>query len=683
MYKKNPNLKLRYNLMTMLIYIIGIVLLVQLFNLQIIHGEEYRETSNTRLTRQSIIYAARGSILDANGKVIAGTKMAFSLELYKSKIDNNSFNNTIFKIINILEKNEDTYIDKFPITKDFKFNFSSEEKLKNWKESNKIDQNASPEEAIKVFKEKYEIEEENLQDARKIIAIRYLITIEGYSSTKSIKISEDISKESVLELSERNAEFAGLNIIIEPIREYKYGELASHIIGYLGKITEAELKNDTEDRYTMNDYVGRTGIEYVFERFLKGENGIKQIDMAVDGSVTEEYVEKEAIAGSDVILTIDLDLQKVSEEALEQAVIALKDEGKDSSFGAVVVMDVDTGEVLAMASYPTYNPDLFLGKMTDEEWQNMQEGNKLYSRALQGSYAPGSTFKMIPAIAALEEEVVTKTETINDTGIYPEGHNPVCWYYTRYHRGHGYVNIETAIQKSCNYFFYEMGKRLGIDTIEKYSRYFGLGGKTGIELPSETAGTLARREIAESKNGIWYLSDTLSASIGQSYNSFSPLQMAKYISILANGGKHIDTTIIKTIINSSGQEASKEKIEQYANNMLNNSNIEYENLDISEENLKTVLNGMKMVTSAAGGTAYSVFNNFEVEIGGKTGSAQAGTKVNGWFVGFAPFDEPEIAIAVILEDGSEGSYPATVVKKVFEQYFGLNNQEQEELIISE
>lgn len=680
--KKNPNIKLRFNIITTIVYIIGIILLIQLFNLQIIHGQEYRETSNTRLTREATLVASRGSILDRSGNVIAGTKMGFSLELYKSKIDNDTLNNTILKIIQVLEQNGDTYIDSLPITiEPFAFNFQTEEKLQEWKQTNKIPENATAEDAFYKLKDKYEIQNENIAEVRKIMNIRYRISQEGYSSTKSIKIASNISRESAMQFNERNDEFLGVNVVVEAIREYPKQTLAAHIIGYIGKISDTELEENKDKGYTAADDYGKTGIEYVFEKYLKGTNGIKQIDMSVDGTMTEEYIVQEAKAGSDVVLTIDANLQAVAEASLESAINALKngEAGKvyDSNYGAAVVMDVKTGEILAMASYPTYDPNLFVGGISDSDWQNIRDKNALHSKAIQGAYAPGSTFKMVTAIAALETGAVTANEKVNDTGVYPLGHNPVCWYYTSYHRGHGWQNITSALKNSCNYFFYEMGNRIGIDTIVKYAKYFGLGNKTGIELTGETSGVLAQKSVAQSNGETWTVGYTLSAAIGQSYNSFSPIQMVKYVGMLANGGNKVNPTIIKTIRNIDGTEVSRKEIEEYTDTILGTTEDDSEDLSLSKENIDTVLEGMRMVTES-GGTAYSIFKGFNVKVGAKTGSAQAGEKTNGWFVAFAPFESPEIAISVMIEDGATGGYTGLIARHLFAEYFGMNANEIQE-----
>ena len=674
--KIKANFKLRYNILVVLVYMIGIILLSRLFFLQIIKGKEYRETSNTRLTRQSTIEAARGTILDRNGRVLAATKTGYSLEIYKTKVDDETLNNTILKMVKLLEKNGDSYVNNFPITSDYKYRMTSKQEISKWKKQYNISDKASAKDCVYRFRDKYKISTTNMKDVIKIIAIRYEITTKGYSSTRSLKIAEDISKKSAIQFNEQNADFPGINIISQPIRVYTSGSLASHVIGYIGKIRDTELEEKSDEGYLPSDYLGRTGVEYALEKYLRGKNGTKQLEMSVDGTIEDEYLQEEAVSGNNITLTIDTTLQAKTEKVLQNSLTELRKLKKKSTFGAAVVMNVNSGEILAMASYPSYKPEVFVGGISQTEWNKLQKGNNpLYDRATQGSYAPGSTFKMVTATAALESNVVNQSEYIYDRGVYPYAHNPVCWYYTSYHTGHGNVNIKQALQKSCNYFFYEMGRRLGIDKIEQYAKFYGLGEKTGVELASETAGTLASKSVGKAKGKTWYLSDTLSAAIGQSFNNFSPLQMARYISILANGGNYINATVIKNVKDTNGNEIPKEEIRKSVNELLGEKTDPVTDLKVSEKNLNIVKAGMRLVTSP-GGTAYSAFSSFGKSVAGKTGSAQAGKVTNGWFVGFTPYKNPEVAVVVILEDGATDSYAAKSARKILDAYYGYDKKEE-------
>ncbi|MBR3162581.1 MAG: penicillin-binding protein 2 [Clostridia bacterium] len=680
---KKENINLRFNILSLLGYLVGIALIIQLFNLQIVNGETYREQSNTRLSRESELQAARGDILDSSGNVLATSKMGFSLELYKTKIDDETLNNSILELINVLEQHKQSYVDSFPIKPDpYEFTLKDQE-LSNWKAKNKLKEDASAEDCFNYFKKKYKITHENPKDVKKILAIRYEITTKGYSSTRPINIAKDINPQVVSILSEKSEKFPGINIVTESIRTYTSGSLASHILGYIGKISEEEYNNN-KDIYDNDDITGKTGIESIFEKYLRGKDGIKQIDMSVDGTVAAEYVSEEATGGSDIVLTIDSNLQRITENALKENMAKITNGGFSQAYhtksGSVVVMNVKTGEVLAMASNPDFEPQQFVGGISSAKYNEYKSSQGLFNRTISGSYAPGSTFKMITAIAGLESGVIDTRTKINDTGIYPKYTNPVCWYYTSFHRGHGYLNVSDAIKHSCNYFFYETGDRMGIDNLAKYARYFGLGKKTGIELPSETSGTLASRETKKEKTGEdWYAGETTSAAIGQSYNSFSPLQMAKYISMLANGGHNIQPTIIKTVRNADGSEISKEEIRKFTNEKLGINEDSNEELPIKQENLNAVLEGMRSVTSETGGTAYNIFKDFNIEVGGKTGSAETSTgDVNAWFVGFAPFENPEIAIVIMVENGGHGNYTAEVVRDIMAEYFGMNIQQIQE-----
>ena len=681
----NEKNNLRFNIITVLVYIIGIVLIVQLFNLQVVNGESYREQSKTRLSRVSKIKAARGSIVDRSGNELAGVTTQNNIEMYKTNISSDELNNSILNLVNLLNQHQIEIEDTFPVKiNPFEFTIDGDELLK-WKQKYKIAEDASAEQAFYKFKDKYEIEKDNIEDIRKIIAIRYKITITGYSATKSITIATGVNEEIVAQISERNSDFPGISIETNATRTYLAGNLAAHVIGYTGKIKEEEY-NEKKDIYDIDDIVGKTGIEYLFEELLRGQSGEKQVEMSVDGTITGEYVSQNAIAGSDIVLTIDSNLQQVTQTALENCINKIKSGGFSQTYnaqgGAAVVMNVNTGEVLATASYPTYEPQWFVGGISQENWAYLRDDERhpQLNKAIQATYEPGSIFKMVTAIAGLESGAVTSKEKIRDTGVYKKYNGEwECWYYTSYHRGHGYLNVTQALQHSCNYFFYEVGDRMGIDTLSKYALHFGLGKKTGIELPSEKSGAVESRETyAKIWNGKSIgPGDVLNASIGQGNNNFTPMQIAKYISSIANGGTVVEPTIIKSVLNSDGTEVPKEEIRNYTNEKLG---IETTNdgIEISAESIAIAKEGMLMAASEAGGTAYNIFKNFNIEVAGKTGSAEAGKdengndKVNAWFVCFAPFDNPEVAVVVMIENGGHGNYAAEVTRDVLTQYFGMN-----------
>lgn len=382
---------LRFNIITTIVYIIGVILLVQLFNLQIVHGEEYRETSNTRLSRDSGIEAARGKIYDRTGTILADTKMGFNVELFKTKISEEELNSSLLTLCEILEQNKDTYLDKLPISVEpYKYLIEGEE-LSNWKETYGINQAATPEEAFLIMKKKYNVKQEEIVKARKIVTLRYSIDLTGYTATKPITLATEISRTSAIQIEEQNRKLGGIAIDVESKRVYPQNNLASHIIGYIGKINAEEYK-EKSDSYDRDDYIGRTGIENLFEDYLKGTDGTKEIEMAVDGTITGEYTAKEAVGGANIVLTIDANLQYITERALENNIKKIRSGGFTQKYnaqgGAAVVLNVKTGEVLAMASYPDYNPSDFLNGISQAKLNSYNKNKALYNRAIQGTYAP-------------------------------------------------------------------------------------------------------------------------------------------------------------------------------------------------------------------------------------------------------------------------------------------------------
>ena len=456
---KQEHVNFRFNVLSIVTYAIGIILIIRLFNLQIVHGAEYRENSNTRLSRESTLEATRGDILDRSGNVLATTTTSFNISLYKTKSDDEALNKCILNLVNLLIANNSNYPDNFPIDNNKKYTIK-DESLTKWLAKYKLQEGTKEDDTINYFIKKYKITNENWEDIRKIIAIRYEITTKGYSSTKSLQIAQNVSREVVAQISEKNTDYPGITITTDSTRKYDYGNLASHIVGYIGRINEKEFNEskETNNPYQNDDYVGRTGIESLFEDYLRGKDGTEEIEMSVDGAVTGSSVTQDAIQGSSVVLTIDSKLQKIAEEALKNNIQKIKSGGFGKRYnaegGSVVVLDIKSGEILAMASNPDYNPNSWVGGISQDEYNVIKEQNALFNKSISGAYEPGSVFKMATAIAGLETKAITKTERVNDTGIYKryKDYTPHCWIYDQSHVGHGLVNVEQAIQKSCNFF---------------------------------------------------------------------------------------------------------------------------------------------------------------------------------------------------------------------------------------
>ena len=665
--------------------LIGIVYIFQLFNLQIINGAYYRQKAEKRMLRTKDIAATRGEIYDTNGVVLATSKLSCDVYLYKVRVSTYEQNLSILKLIKILEANGDKIYSTFPINETMDgFSFEDKEEEKMWKKENNLDSDITFDETIETYIKKYELENisEKIEDKIKVIRIKYEANINGYSLFRSALIARDISEKSIAQIEEKGYELYGVDISKVSKRYYPNDMMLSHVLGYVSKIDNEEYKKNKGNGYTINSVIGKSGIEKSFEKYLKGQDGEIKVETDTMGNVTNESVLKESVAGNSITLTIDYRLQKVAEESLESCIKGLQDGtliGKqipDSNAGAVVVLDVKTGEVLAMASYPSYNINSFVNGITSKEWSALLKDSvkPMVNRAISGKYSPGSTFKMLVGIAGLEAGGITVDEKIQDTGIYKFGHNPKCWIYSSYGITHGYVNLEEAIKGSCNCYFYEVGRRIGIENIIKYGKLFGLDSKTGIELEGEAVGNIAGDGASE-----WYLGQTLSAAIGQADSSFTPIAMANYISAIANGGTLNKVSIIKGIGNENiNTNVPLDEIDKYSTDNITGVNFVKRNLGINNNYINSVKEGMLSVTNDAGGTSYFLFKNSNIKVAGKTGTSQVSLgSNNGIFVGFAPYDDPQIAVVAIIEHGGEGTYTARVVKPIMEEYFNITTKDKQ------
>lgn len=687
-YMNNSNSDMRIFILNLFIILGGVILISQLFNLQIVQGEDYRAQAESRVLKQTSVSAPRGEMLDRHGAILATNRDGYNVLLYKQSMTTKERNDFILRLANLLISKNTVYRDTFPISvgEEISFIFDSKNDENKWKKRYKFSENATPEEVINSYITKYELEDYSLEDSRLIIGIRYELDRVGYSSLKPYELATDVSMELVAELEERYEEFPGVNVEIQPIRVYPNNTLASHILGYIGKISPEKYEELKNEGYSNDDNIGKDGIESLMERFLRGKNSLQKVEVSASGNYTNMSENIGGQAGAQVYLTIDAKLQKVAEDALKETIYNIAngkyaDGSTEAQSGAVVAIDVNTGEILAMASYPDYDPNLFVKGISNENWKKLNTSTKpMFNRNIMGLYSPGSIFKMVVAVAALEEKAITPETKYLDEGVYTKYRSPQpkCWIWSSSHRTHGEVNVADAIKTSCNYFFYKVSELIGIDKIEEYSKAFGLGSKTGIELPGEKAGIVAGRTYKEGKLGEdWLVGETLSAAIGQSYHSFTPIQIAKYAAILANGGEKITPQIIKDVVTTDGRSLTKEEIRSYVSGEINfDYDNEGGNLNISEKTLKAVYEGMESVTGDSGGTAYNTFKNFPIKVAGKTGSVQvSGSKAdNAWFMGFAPYDNPEIAICALVEHGVHGTYTAPIIVAILEEYFGLKEE---------
>jgi penicillin-binding protein 2 len=776
-------LKDRNNIIALLLAFIVLILVFRLIQLQIVDGEYYSDLSENKRIRRIAVEAPRGTFLDRYGREIAGNRPGYVVEILKTEIVQEQISGVAQELVRILDGNGERVRLDFPIAVSraqsdpaqsdsaqsdpaqsdpaqfdpaqsdsvvsdviefnpagidiVEFAFDSQREEQAWKKKYTVPEEYDAAQALDFLKEKNGI------DAGmpgymsvQVLSILHKISEQTYFAYQPLEISRDVSMLTVAQIEERHLDMPGVNVEVKPIRYYKEGSLASHVMGYLGSINQQELEDLRDKGYNQNDIIGKSGLERVLEEKLKGINGAKQVEVNSVGRFISTLGEKPPIPGSNVFLTLDARLQQTAEQALTDTMEKIQtgelgQKYTEAKAGAAVAIDVNTGEILALASFPSYDPNLFSTGISSEDWQMLNpqsdspvEPRPLYNNAIQAAIPPGSTFKMVSAIAALEENVIEPNTIIVDKGVYRTipGASPACWIWNQNRTTHGPENVVDAIRDSCNYFFYEAGRLLGINKLQEYAQKFGLGQRTGIELTGEAAGVVAGPAY---KTGIWknvitnYMTNTmniqdtsmidgvfglldvefntwtqmrraleglgiediehinklisyinaskwtagqtLSAVIGQGEHMYTPLQMANYIATLANGGTRYKPHLIKKTFNQETNEYEYTEPEVL------------DTIDISPDNLKAVLEGMYAVTKP-GGSVASRFRDFPVEVAGKTGTAQnPGYDGYAWFVGFAPYDKPQIAVSVVIFQGGSGSYASPVAKAIFEEYLKINS----------
>lgn len=480
-------------------------------------------------------------------------------------------------------------------------------------------------------------------------------------SFEPVRVKTDVGPDIVTKIEERRAELPGVVIEIQPLRNYVNNELAAHIFGYVSEINDVELEKRKADGYKAGDIVGKFGLENVYDKEIRGIDGGNQVEVDVNGRPVQVLGKKDPQPGNNLVLTIDYRVQKAAEAAIDEqlAYLQSKTEFSKAKAAAAVVLNPKNGEVLAIVSRPTFNPNSFNGGISEKDWKMLNENpyHPMDNKAISGEYPPGSTFKIITGAAALELGKVTPEEKILDTGthwIIPKGN--------AMGEALGWINFREALSKSDNVYFYEMGNRLGIDNLEKYARMFGLGAVTGINLPGESDGLVANRRYKEKVySEDWYLSETFDAAIGQGFQLTTPLQMAVVISQIANGGHRYKPNLVNKITGYNG-----EVIKTFAPEEVGQVNISPGTLNLIRESLREV--------AQEGGTAAADFGDFPVAIAGKTGTAEnSHGQDHGWFVAYAPYEDPRVAVAIIIEQGGFGSSSAVpVAKKIMEAAFNIN-----------
>ena len=705
----------QFNIRTLIISILLALLLIGfvmvLYNLQIVKGDEYRSASTVKIANTVTVEAARGELLDRYGRSLVGNRATYEITLNSSLMGAEAERNAnLMELITICRENDLEWTDTLPISKDAPFTYTDENALVYTNSEGKVKfsylgslLNALPlgdkilpnrwdsddlaaassvadlgegptaEEVIDGLRQYFLIDESlSDADARALIGVLYELNLRSQNVKQTEYIfAQDVDIDVISAVKERS--LTGVNISATTVRQYNTTS-AAHLLGRVGSIQSANWETYKAKGYNMNDKVGIDGMEAAFEDYLRGKSGTLIQEMNTSGKVvseswmvddeTGEAMEPEP--GNHVMTTLDLRLQEKVEEVLANTIESLADTKEK---GAIIVQSVNDGGILAMASYPTY--DLSTVYSSTEAYKAVSDDprNPFVNRATSEIYYPGSTFKPLVAIAALEEGLVTPTEEIQDTGAlqlpeeehYPYGdYHPQCWIYRQYRGTHGWENMADALRDSCNIYFYTLGHRLGIDKIDEYAAMFGLGQKTGLEL-SEAEGYVAGPETSAMLGQEWYGGNLLSAAIGQDNTKITMLQLSNYIATLVNGGNRYQTHLLKTVKSSDFSETVYEYEAQPV-----------ETLDLDPAYVEAVKKGMWEVANDEESTVDQYLSNLAVEVGAKTGSAQvsADENANAVFVLFAPYDDPEIVISMVVEGGASGANLASAAGEIVNYYFG-------------
>ena len=658
----------------------------KLFSLQIIETDG--NTDNTTVyTTVTTVRAARGDILDRNGKVLVGNRASYDLVFNHYVIKSaQGRNDYLYRLYHkTLELGVD-YLDHFPVTKTRPFEYTLNDYTTAWQNyfqnymrDSGLDSDISAPLLLEKLRSRYDIPDNwTDEEARAVIGMRYEFDLRGVTNLPTYTFMEDVSDEHLSAILELNT--PGLMVESSTVREY-HTKYAAHILGYMGGMDAADWEKYKDQNYSMDAYIGQAGFEEAFEGYLHGIDGIRVDVVSRDGTVVQQYYKKDPEAGNNVETTIDLTLQTIAEDALAEVMAQITDPqinteegglGLDAEGAAVIVMEVKTGQILACASYPTYD----LATM-NQNWAAIEADplKPFFNRAFGAYYAPGSTFKMVTLTAAMENELLDYQETIVDKGVFTEyaGFSPKCLLYSSVPGAtHGEIDATDALKVSCNYFFYWLGHLMTIEMLDEASKGFGLGEPTGIELV-EKVGWRANRESKKASytgtNANWTAGDRVLAAIGQSENRFTPLQLCVYACTLANQGTRYSATFLNRVVSSDYRELIEENQPEVVSTM-----------DISWQTYDMYIKGMRKVITELGGTARKYFGgredpdgigSFPVAVCAKTGTAQhaSGGSDHGAFICFAPMEDPVIAIAIYGEKVAHGSSLAPVAEQILEEYF--------------
>ena len=574
--------KKRLNDFFILITICFVIIIMNLWVLQIIKGKEFEQRAVSNCIRLLVEEAPRGEIYDQQGHILVTNRPSVNFSIIPAEISN--YQTLSDKLSPVIALDSPTILSK----------------LKNHRQS----------------------------------------------PFQALTIKRDLKKDTIVAIEEQKYKFKGALLTIHPERKYLYRNFAAHLLGYVNEVSEEDLRNTSFNYLTGGDMVGKSGIERSYDSYLRGEKGRKEIEVDALGREINTIKYQKPIAGNDIYLTLNSQLQQFIESQMAE------------KKGAIIVSEPSTGKIMAMVSYPDYDPNMFTRQISLSQWQTIAENedNVLCNRNIQSVYPPGSVFKLVTAIAALEEGIINTNSTISCPGYYKEGNIIFkCWKED----GHGNLAIINAIANSCNVFFYTMGRKLGIDKLSYYAKLLGFGEKTGIDLPGEQVGLVPSQDWKRKTfNQSWYPGDSVNMSIGQGFLLVTPLQVHNLLCLIANEGFYCKPHYVEKIVAKSG-ELIKQSIPEITHKT-----------DVSQNTFKIIKEGMKRVVESGTGRSANIS---EIEIAGKTGTAQNPQGENhAWFVGFAPVDKPEICVTVFIEHGGDGSVAAApVASNIIRKYLQL------------
>ena len=638
-FKKKP--RRRLSVLSVIMAAVLVLYSTQVFSLQVSNAELYIAQAKGISYRTAKIKAQRGEILDCNGREIAVNREGYNIVFNKAYFNMEEANSTILKLTKLLSSKDTKWADSLPLGKEAPYAFTENEgAVSALKNHLGLAHYATAEHCFAEMTERYELESYDKATRRIIMGVRYTLEAYDFSVSNPFTFAEDVSDEIMQIILESGVILSGVTINVVPFREYVDGTLAPHLIGTVGPIYADEWEKYKDKGYSYDDKVGKSGIEALAEDDLHGTDGEITYKIDAKGNILSSEITKQPVAGKTVVLKLDKKVQLATQKSLTDSIKQLKEKGSKVTGGAAVMMDVRTGGVIASANYPSYNLATY-----SEDFNKLlsNPNNPLTDRAFQGIYPPGSTVKPAIAVAALENDKLDADEHIFCSHTYYKfpDYTPSCMGY------HGSTNLKKALSRSCNYFFFELGYRLGLDNINKYFKLFGLGTKTGVDV-HDSSGLLVDSSTQNSAGS------TLQAAIGQ-MNAFTPLQLAVYVSTMANEGVRYKADLIDKVVSYDMSKTYKETKPQVV-----------EKFTITNSVIKSVKKGMLSVTED--GTGSAVFRNYPIQIGGKTGTSQVtGAADHSVFIAFAPYDKPEIAIAIVLEHGASSA--TAVAKPMLDSYF--------------